>query len=113
MKYLVAYDIACPKRLRRVGRVLERLAVRCQKSVYLHRGGVASVARLLDEAAKLIDPAEDIIQAWRLAADETADGLSRGTSAQSHPPAIVLGDRFRHAVARPAPAPENPEGDSP
>ena len=40
MHYLVAYDIADPRRLRRVARLMERRATRCQKSVFLFRGDV-------------------------------------------------------------------------
>src|SRR5258708_71513 len=62
--YVIAYDIAHPKRLRRVARLLERRGVRCQYSVFLFRGTAAELTALLDELAGLIRPAEDVVQAW-------------------------------------------------
>ena len=59
MRYLIAYDIADPRRLRRVARLLERRALRCQKSVFLFRGDAVEVERVLDELAPLLDPAQD------------------------------------------------------
>src|SRR5207302_53333 len=47
MLYLVAYDVADPRRLRRVARVLERAALRVQKSVFLFRGEEAPLVALL------------------------------------------------------------------
>lgn len=38
MYFVIAYDISHPRRLRRVARLLERRAVRCQYSVFLFSG---------------------------------------------------------------------------
>ena len=35
MRYLVAYDIRCPKRLRRVARLLNEYGIRIEKSVFV------------------------------------------------------------------------------
>ena len=51
MEYLIAYDVCHPRRLRRVARLLERRAVRCQYSVFLFRGTAADLARLMDDLA--------------------------------------------------------------
>ncbi|HEV3384105.1 MAG TPA: CRISPR-associated endonuclease Cas2, partial [Gemmata sp.] len=57
--FLIAYDIAHPRRLRRVARVLERRGVRCQYSVFIFRGTETELRNLLDELATLIKPTED------------------------------------------------------
>ena len=57
MSFLVAYDIADPKRLRRVARLLERYALRCQKSVFLFDGdetGVAAPSHQVKDSALLL-----------------------------------------------------------
>ena len=84
MPYLVAYDIADPRRLQRVARFLERRALRLQKSVFLFDGDRDAVSALLDQAAELIRPAEDVVQAWELA---------RGTPSPVAPAGVVLGGR--------------------
>ncbi|MEZ6141686.1 MAG: CRISPR-associated endonuclease Cas2 [Zavarzinella sp.] len=43
MKYIIAYDIADPKRLRKIARLMEKWAIRTQKSVFLHSGDSASI----------------------------------------------------------------------
>jgi CRISPR-associated endonuclease Cas2 len=90
MTYVVAYDIAHPRRLRRVARLLERRAVRCQKSVFLFHGDAAAVAALLDEVAPLLYLAEDCVQAWKLSKDQPAHGLRRGTTFPVCPAGAVL-----------------------
>jgi CRISPR-associated protein Cas2 len=79
MLFLIAYDIADARRLRRVARLLERRARRCQKSVFIFKGDVGKVNSLLDEAQNLMRPDEDVIQAWALAANQPATTLVRGT----------------------------------
>jgi CRISPR-associated endonuclease Cas2 len=95
MRFVIAYDICDPKRLRRVARRLERSALRTQKSVFVFHGDEAAVAALLDEVAGLMDPRQDVLQAWKLAGDETACGAARGTPLNLTPPAVVLADRGR------------------
>ncbi|MBI3273313.1 MAG: CRISPR-associated endonuclease Cas2 [Planctomycetes bacterium] len=78
--YLVAYDICQPRRLRRVARLMEHRALRCQKSVFLFRGGPEVLVALLDEAAKLLNCSEDRVQAWLLAPGQSGAGLCRGAA---------------------------------
>lgn len=93
MRFVIAYDICDPKRLRRVARRMERFALRTQKSVFIFHGDVQAVAALLDDVARLIDLTEDILQAWKLAGDETVDGAARGAPLNLLPSAVVLDDR--------------------
>jgi CRISPR-associated endonuclease Cas2 len=90
MQYVVAYDIADSSRLQRVARRLEKVAIRCQKSVFLFPGGPAEVAALLDDLAALIRSDEDVVQAWRLASGQPLQGHARGTPLPALPRAIVL-----------------------
>src|SRR4051812_22971859 len=91
MLYLVAYDIADPRRRQRVARLLERRALRWQKSVFLFDGDAAAVAALLDDAARLMRADADVIQAWRLAGGESPRGLVRGTPLNACPAGVILG----------------------
>jgi CRISPR-associated protein Cas2 len=91
MNFLVAYDIAHPRRLQRVARFLERRALRCQKSVFLFQTpDPAAVERLLDELTPLLNLQEDCVQAWKLSKDQPAKGLSRGVAAALFPASAVL-----------------------
>jgi CRISPR-associated endonuclease Cas2 len=95
MRFIIAYDICDPQRLRRVARRLEKVALRTQKSVFVFHGDQERVAALLDEVARLMNMREDVIQAWKLAGDETAGGDARGSMLNLTPPAVVLTDRQR------------------
>lgn len=88
--YVIAYDIADEKRLRRVARLMERHATRVQKSVFLFHGDEAGVNALLDEAAGRMDLEADVVQAWKAA--RVGPGAWRGALANLNPPAVVLGD---------------------
>jgi CRISPR-associated protein Cas2 len=92
MHYLIAYDICCPRRLRRVARFLEKHAIRCQKSVFVFRGAVEKLNEIMDETAKLIDEDEDLVQAWKLANQESPRGLRRGTAPVLFPEAAIMDD---------------------
>src|SRR5947208_16661721 len=65
VRFVIAYDICDPKRLRRVARRLERQALRTQKSVFVFHGDEAAVQALLDDVAGLMDLRQDIVQAWK------------------------------------------------
>lgn len=101
MLFLLAYDIADPRRLQRVARVLERHAVRCQKSVFLFRGDVAGVTAVLDEVEPLLDLAADVIQAWQLAQTRMTTSLLRGTPLEISPSGVVLTPQQRLFVVKP------------
>jgi len=91
VRYLIAYDIAEPRRLQRVARLLERHALRCQKSVFLFNGEPDAVEALLEEVAQRMKLAKDVTQAWRLAGGQPPVGLIRGTPLQIYPAGVVLG----------------------
>lgn len=98
-QFVIAYDISCPRRLQRVARILEKHALRAQKSVFLFHGDRAAVERLLDEALRAMNPREDVIQAWHLAQDQDGRGILRGTPSQSAPASLVLAPNERLFVS--------------
>ena len=91
MRYLVAYDIAHPRRLQRVARHLERRAVRCQKSVFLFEGEPRQATALLDELVPLMNVDEDCVQLWRLNDGQPWHGQVRGAAALLGARSVVLG----------------------
>jgi CRISPR-associated protein Cas2 len=91
MRYLIAYDIADPRRLERVAHFMERRALRCQKSVFLFQGDDVAVACLLDQVSPLLDAACDVVQAWQLAGGQPPLGLVRGSPLSVYPAGVVLG----------------------
>src|SRR5438105_46367 len=91
MRFLIAYDIADPRRLQRVARFLERRALRCQKSVFLlDAPDVIAVTGLLEEMVPLLHLSQDCVQAWKLSKDQPRGGLIRGTAATLYPSGAVL-----------------------
>ncbi|GEM_PF-1376935 len=77
--FVVAYDIADPRRLRRVARIMERYALRTQRSVFLFQGTEKELEQLLNRVTKVMVLAEDLVQAWQLRGDERWMGRYRGT----------------------------------
>jgi CRISPR-associated protein Cas2 len=88
--FLIAYDVSHPRRLRRVARLLERHAVRCQYSVFVFRGTEARLRVLLDELGALIRPTEDVVQAWPIPSGVTPEEYARGAVRPIRPVAVVL-----------------------
>ncbi len=90
MKFLIAYDIAHPRRLRRVARRLERSALRCQKSVFLFDGPEAELHKVLEELKPMLNLNEDIVQAWKLPKGEPVSGIISGTRLNLRPASVVV-----------------------
>jgi CRISPR-associated protein Cas2 len=64
--YLIAYDIANPKRLSRVHRTLKKQGLPVQYSVFTVVIKRKALFRLMDSISQLIHPAEDDIRCYRL-----------------------------------------------
>jgi len=88
--YIVAYDIAHPKRLRRVARFMERRAVRVQYSVFLYRGNETDLTTLLDEVRGLISEKEDVVQAWPLPSGVSPEQFVVGTAKPVNSACVVV-----------------------
>ncbi len=89
--YLIAYDIADPRRLQRVARYFEKHAQRTQKSVFLANVTETELETVLEEAAQLMCLSVDVVQAWRVAPDQPCDGISRGAVMPLRPDCVVYG----------------------
>ncbi|MCX7107151.1 MAG: CRISPR-associated endonuclease Cas2 [Methylococcales bacterium] len=64
--YLIAYDIANPKRLSRVHRVLKKEGLPLQYSVFTVVIKRKALLRLLQAITEIIHPAQDDIRCYRL-----------------------------------------------
>ncbi len=62
--YLIAYDIAQPRRLQRLHRALRAEALAVQESVFLVQGTQDEVEELLDRLETHMDPREDDLRAY-------------------------------------------------
>jgi CRISPR-associated protein Cas2 len=72
---LICYDVAEPRRLRRVFRELRDQALPVQKSVFFAELTAADLTELLERLAAAIEPAEDRLQVFYLQDPATARGL--------------------------------------
>lgn len=90
MKYIIAYDICQPRRLRRVAKRLEQSAVRVQKSVFIFSGTRAELEAVTGDLMTLIDVAEDRVQAWPVHDAPGIHGLDGGTALPGRVAAVVL-----------------------
>lgn len=62
--WVIGYDIASPRRLRRVARFLEKRAVRVQYSLFIGRFTPALFDEIWAGLAGLINPRADDVRAW-------------------------------------------------
>ncbi len=65
-QWLVAYDIACPRRLARVHRLMTAWGLPAQYSVFLLVATREAVAALVSELAPLVHPRQDDVRIFRL-----------------------------------------------
>jgi CRISPR/Cas system-associated endoribonuclease Cas2 len=98
--YLIAYDIADPRRLRRLHRALRAEALAVQESLFLVRGTVDEVEVLLDRLEGLMDPRADDLRAYPI-----ADPARLWLSGHSVIRGPLLSDTDRPTLQRQAPAP--------
>ena len=64
--WLIAYDIADPRRLARVHRHLKRYAIPVQYSVFVFQGSQIMLERVLDGIQERIEPTADDVRAYHL-----------------------------------------------
>ncbi len=99
MRYLVAYDIADPGRLRRVAKTMERAAIRCQKSVFVLEATPEQVQQLLDRLVPLLDLSADVVQAWRLSGTERTTGQVRGLALPADAVCAIGSTESQHFIS--------------
>lgn len=85
--YIICYDIANPRRLGRIHRVLKKQALAVQYSVFLFSGTEAQLQRCLEQLQALMDERHDDIRAYPL----PRRGLRLVLGASPLPEGIVLG----------------------
>lgn len=79
MHFLISYDIAEPKRLRKVCRILEAAGAREQFSVFLcNIGSMKTMLQLWDTLLRQIDPGEDRLSAYPIDAKSLEQALHAG-----------------------------------
>ncbi len=69
--YLIAYDIANPRRLLRVGRAMTKHAIRVQYSVFLGEFTRLQLLAVVDELHALIDRRVDDVRIYALPREPT------------------------------------------
>jgi CRISPR-associated protein Cas2 len=74
-RWLLAHDIADPKRLQKVWRLMRKEGLPLQYSVYLLHGDRQRVQRLLDQLALLIDNKADDLRVYPLGENTRLWGL--------------------------------------
>jgi CRISPR-associated protein Cas2 len=75
--YLVSYDIANPKRLVRVHRLLKKQGLPLQYSVFTLVIERKALLRLLSSLDELIHPVQDDIRCYRLTSNKDIETLGR------------------------------------
>ncbi len=79
MHFLVTYDVADPKRLRRVCRLLEASGTREQYSVFIcNLGSMRCMLLLWDTLLREIDPEQDRLSAYPIDSAARAQALHAG-----------------------------------
>ncbi|MCB1866613.1 MAG: CRISPR-associated endonuclease Cas2 [Chromatiales bacterium] len=96
--FLIAYDIADPRRLARAHRVLTRHALALQHSVFLYQSTGPRLAEVLDELGEIIDPRRDDLRAWPIA--DPAEIWFAGAAPLTTPTAPKVVSRLRRFAQR-------------
>lgn len=91
MSFIVAYDIADPRRLKKTAQHLERHALRVQKSVFLFDGTYAELRNILSGLLGIIDIHLDRVQAWPIGQTTTLQRIDLGTTLPARPICVVVG----------------------
>jgi len=76
-RWLVAYDIADAKRLKRLGRYMGQVAIRLQLSVYLVDPSLIPIQELVSNIEQIIDASEDDVRLYRLTSRSRMWGLGQ------------------------------------
>lgn len=83
--WLISYDIADSKRLRRVERICEGSGLRVQQSVFVCELSREALAALQTQLAKVIDPAEDSIRFGAVCRSDARHAFEQGLSSLPAP----------------------------
>ena len=75
--YLIAYDIADPRRLSRVHRILKKQGLPVQYSVFTLVTARKALLRLLESIEDVIEPTEDDVRCYSLPENLETEALGR------------------------------------
>lgn len=100
-RWLLAHDIADPKRLRKVWRVMRKVGVPLQYSLYLLRGNRLAIDKVLDQLRDLIDNKSDDLRVYPLGENTRLWGLGTQFSDGGNTLTDELIDRLRRQVSEP------------
>ena len=84
--YLICYDIASPKRLAKVAKLLEGEAIRVQYSIFWCQVSKGEIVRIRDEIEEEIDQSEDDVRIYRI----KSPGISLGCSIDLNDPFMIV-----------------------
>lgn len=91
--WLVAYDIADPRRLSRLHRFLKKQAVPVQYSVFCFEGSAMQLGRLARDIEDYIDPSTDDVRIYQVPEHLQCDVLGHGTLPEG---VLLSSERTRH-----------------
>lgn len=92
MNFIIAYDIADPKRLSLVAKSLERTSRRVQKSLFIFSGSRRELNGIIVDLVQFIEPCEDRVQAWPIRTSTRACRVDAGYSFPDAGVALVIAD---------------------
>jgi len=75
--WIIAYDIACPRRWRRLYRLVKDHGARLQWSVFVATDPRFKPAAFLAQAARIVDPKADDVRLYRISGQVTKAAPSR------------------------------------
>ena len=90
MNFLIAYDIADPKRLREVAKKAELSARRVQKSLFVFTGSRRELDAVLRSVVAEIDPAADRVQAWPVRTSSRSNRIDAGIALPDTGVALII-----------------------
>lgn len=90
MNFLIAYDIADPKRLKRVAKTMERFARRVQYSLFMFTGSRSDLESELRAVVSHIEPTVDRVQAWPIRTSTKACRIDAGYTVPDTGIALVI-----------------------
>lgn len=100
--WLISYDIANPRRLRRLHRFLVRRALPVQYSVFYYEGSPAAMGRLMQQIEDLINPKQDDVRGYQLPEKLNVTTLGRGSIPGSTMVLSELGAGLQKLLASPS-----------
>ncbi len=90
MRFLIAYDIADDKRLRKVAKYFERYAQRVQRSVFVFSESPDQMDQVMRGSLTEIDPHEDAVQSWPIASTTTVGRIDQGRGFDPHALCLIV-----------------------